>query len=111
MHVKNEGGGGGIGIGGSRNVNMNYNCSISAEEQKDILYSADEEKPWICKNCNRNYKWKNSLKCHLKNECGKPPKFYCIRNCGYKTNINSNLKRHLNSKFCKPHSFFEAEPK
>lgn len=81
---RNSSGGG----GGSSNENM--------------LYMPNDDKPWICKGCNRNYKWKNSLKCHLKNECGLPPKYYCMRNCGYKTNIHSNLKRHLNSKFCKP---------
>lgn len=71
------------------------------ENSKDIKYVEGKEKPWVCKNCNRNYKWKNSLKCHLKNECGLPPKYFCSRDCGYKTNVHSNLKRHLNSKFCK----------
>uniref|UniRef100_A0A1B0CV32 C2H2-type domain-containing protein n=1 Tax=Lutzomyia longipalpis TaxID=7200 RepID=A0A1B0CV32_LUTLO len=76
--------------------------------QDDILYIGGE-KPWICRNCNRNYKWKNSLKCHLKNECGLPPKYFCSRMCGYKTNIHSNLKRHLNSKFCKNRDLIKAE--
>lgn len=68
----------------------------------DMIYDGNETKPWICRMCKRKYKWKNSLNCHLKNECGKPPKFYCERMCGYKTNINSNLKRHMNSN-CRPH--------
>lgn len=63
----------------------------------DMIYTANDDKPWSCKMCNRKYKWKNSLNCHIKNECNKPPKFFCQRLCGYKTNINSNLKRHLNS--------------
>lgn len=71
------------------------------ENSKDIKYVSGNDKPWVCKNCGRNYKWKNSLKCHLKNECGLPPKYFCSRDCGYKTNVHSNLKRHLNSKFCK----------
>lgn len=66
-----------------------------------MIYNANEEKPWSCKMCNRQYKWKNSLNCHIRNECGKPPKFFCGRMCGYKTNINSNMKRHMNSN-CKP---------
>ncbi|GAB0096967.1 Zinc finger C2H2 superfamily [Sergentomyia squamirostris] len=92
-----------------------YNNSairLKKEEQltshDDILYIGGE-KPWICRNCNRNYKWKNSLKCHLKNECGLPPKYFCSRMCGYKTNIHSNLKRHLNSKFCKNRDLIKAE--
>lgn len=71
------------------------------ENSKDIQYVEGKDKPWVCKNCHRMYKWKNSLKCHLKNECGLPPKYFCSRDCGYKTNVHSNLKRHLNSKFCK----------
>lgn len=59
-----------------------------------ITHLNDIDKPWTCRNCNRQYKWKNSLKCHLRNECGIPPRFFCERNCGYKTNVNSNLKRH-----------------
>lgn len=69
---------------------------------ENILYKHTEEKPWICKNCGRNYKWKNSLKCHLRNECGVEPKYHCTQMCGYKTHIYSNLKRHLRSKFCRP---------
>lgn len=67
----------------------------------EMVYNQGDMKPWTCRNCKRKYKWKNSLNCHIKNECGKPPKFFCERMCGYKTNINSNLKRHLNSN-CKP---------
>lgn len=75
--------------------------SSSIPQTVDMVYSANEEKPWSCKMCKRQYKWKNSLNCHIKNECGKPPKFFCERMCGYKTNINSNMKRHMNSN-CKP---------
>lgn len=77
------------------------NETLDILKQENILYHHNNDKPWICKNCGRNYKWKNSLKCHLKNECGQPPKYFCARMCGYKTHIHSNLKRHLNSKFCK----------
>lgn len=70
----------------------------SLEHSDDMIYNGDYEKPWICRNCNRNYKWKNSLKCHLKNECGQPPRYFCNKMCGYRTNVHSNLKRHLNTK-------------
>lgn len=72
----------------------------------EMVYNSGDAKPWTCRNCKRKYKWKNSLNCHIKNECGKPPKFFCERQCGYKTNINSNLKRHLNSN-CKPRAMDE----
>uniref|UniRef100_A0A1B0B089 C2H2-type domain-containing protein n=1 Tax=Glossina palpalis gambiensis TaxID=67801 RepID=A0A1B0B089_9MUSC len=51
----------------------------SLEHSQDMIYNADIEKPWVCRNCNRNYKWKNSLKCHLKNECGQPPRYFCSK--------------------------------
>lgn len=70
----------------------------SLEHSSDMIYNAELEKPWVCRNCNRTYKWKNSLKCHLKNECGQPPRFFCKKMCGYATNVHSNLKRHLNTK-------------
>lgn len=70
----------------------------SLEHSEDMIYNADIEKPWVCRNCNRNYKWKNSLKCHLKNECGQPPRYFCSKLCGYATNVHSNLKRHMNTK-------------
>lgn len=73
----------------------------------EMVYNGGDAKPWTCRNCKRKYKWKNSLNCHIKNECGKPPKFFCERQCGYKTNINSNLKRHLNSN-CKPRTMDET---
>lgn len=73
----------------------------------EMVYNGGDAKPWTCRNCKRKYKWKNSLNCHIKNECGKPPKFFCERQCGYKTNINSNLKRHLNSN-CKPRAMDET---
>lgn len=72
---------------------------IYSDEEGDMLFNDGAEKPFVCRNCNRNYKWKNSLKCHLKNECGVPPKYKC--KCGYTTNIRSNLKRHYNTKMCK----------
>uniref|UniRef100_A0A8D8F6Q8 Longitudinals lacking protein, isoforms J/P/Q/S/Z n=2 Tax=Culex pipiens TaxID=7175 RepID=A0A8D8F6Q8_CULPI len=75
---------------------------VPRKEDKIVFQHENDTKPWKCKTCGRNYKWKNSLKCHIKNECGVPPKYFCERMCGYKTHIHSNLKRHLNSKFCKP---------
>lgn len=81
--------------------NGNSTSAVRKEDQIAFQHENDT-KPWKCKTCGRNYKWKNSLKCHIKNECGVPPKYTCERLCGYKTHIHSNLKRHLNSKFCKP---------
>lgn len=91
-----------MGSGSPQKINKRSDSTESLTQGGDIMYSKGLEKPWVCKNCNRDYKWKNSLKCHLRNECGKPPKYFCSRKCGYKTNVLSNMRRHMNSKFCKP---------
>ncbi|XP_053673033.1 zinc finger protein 282-like [Anopheles nili] len=94
---------GGGGSGSSNGSSAGSASSIGCRKEEKILFLHENDaKPWKCKSCGRNYKWKNSLKCHIKNECGVPPKYFCERMCGYKTHIHSNLKRHLNSKFCKP---------
>lgn len=91
-------------------VSNSRDTSLDSFKSENILYQGENlDKPWVCKACGRNYKWKNSLKCHIKNECGVPPKFICSRKCGYKTHIHSNLKRHLNSKFCKPNDMKSEE--
>jgi hypothetical protein len=81
--------------------NQNQQQQIyEALKHENIIYEHNSEKPWICKLCQRRYKWKNSLKSHLTNECGVPPKYHCTKACGYKTHVYSNMKRHLRSKFC-----------
>jgi hypothetical protein len=81
--------------------NQNQQQQIyEALKHENIIYEHNSEKPWICKLCHRRYKWKNSLKSHLTNECGVPPKYHCTKACGYKTHVYSNMKRHLRSKFC-----------
>lgn len=75
---------------------LNFLNKTEIEDPYDVHITHvddDSEKPWTCGNCNRQYKWRNSLKFHLRNECGVAPRLYC-QNCGYKTNVNSNLKRH-----------------
>lgn len=90
------------GNNGNGSSGLSAGSTGSRKEEKIMFQHENDAKPWKCKSCGRNYKWKNSLKCHIKNECGVPPKYFCERMCGYKTHIHSNLKRHLNSKFCKP---------
>lgn len=49
---------------------------------------------FMCTACGRMYKWKASLRNHIKNECGKEPQFKC-RFCVYKTRQKGNFYRHL----------------
>lgn len=49
---------------------------LESLKQENIIYQDNEDKPWYCKTCGRNYKWRNSLKQHIKNECGKIRHFF-----------------------------------
>lgn len=40
---------------------------LESLKQENIIYQDNEDKPWYCKTCGRNYKWRNSLKQHIKN--------------------------------------------
>nr|XP_012225948.1 PREDICTED: zinc finger and BTB domain-containing protein 24-like [Linepithema humile] len=53
----------------------------------------DNYKPFVCGRCGRKYKWKASLQCHQRDECGKEPQYKCYY-CDYKTKIRSNWTRH-----------------
>lgn len=44
--------------------------------------------------CGRTYKNKISLQCHLRNECGTQPKFFCPF-CDKKCYQKSNMKSHI----------------
>lgn len=46
----------------SRNVHsMKRIKRESLAHTDDMVYTANDDKPWSCKSCNRKYKWKNSL--------------------------------------------------
>ncbi|XP_024868606.1 zinc finger protein 782-like, partial [Temnothorax curvispinosus] len=56
-------------------------------------HDQDKNKPFSCNRCGRKYKWKTSLHCHQRDECGKEPQYKCYY-CHYKTKIRSNWIRH-----------------
>ncbi|CRK89092.1 CLUMA_CG002581, isoform A [Clunio marinus] len=51
---------------------------LESLKQENIIYQDQEDKPWYCRTCGRNYKWRNSLKQHIKNECGTNKKLHDI---------------------------------
>lgn len=53
---------------------------LESLKQENIIYQDNEDKPWYCKTCGRNYKWRNSLKQHIKNECGNLKIYYVLLN-------------------------------
>lgn len=51
-----------------------------------------------CHKCGKTYRWKGNLSQHLRNECGKAPKFKCPY-CPYRSKHRSDLKnKHMKCK-------------
>ncbi|KAK0163070.1 hypothetical protein PV327_006781 [Microctonus hyperodae] len=61
--------------------------------ENDSSFQRPIFKPFYCNRCGRQYKWKASLHCHQRDECGKKPQFQCYL-CSYQTKIKSNWIRH-----------------
>ncbi|KAJ9593112.1 hypothetical protein L9F63_027643, partial [Diploptera punctata] len=48
----------------------------------------------ICDTCGRNYTWKTSLRRHMRDECGKEPRFPCPY-CPHKSKRRGRLFHHI----------------
>ncbi|EFN68047.1 Longitudinals lacking protein, isoforms A/B/D/L, partial [Camponotus floridanus] len=51
-------------------------------------------KRYQCHKCPRIFVWKCTLKRHLRNECGKEPRFKCPH-CDYRGKWKANISRHI----------------
>ena len=67
----------------------NFNLKISEAWSINALPSA-----YICERCGKIYKRKSSLRNHVRDECGREPRFHCYI-CPYRTHQKGNLLRHL----------------
>ena len=68
--------------------------AIRASTQVPNVWSTNDKRNYICEKCGKNYKWKGSLRNHVRLECGKEPQFYCHL-CPHKTYQKGNLIRHV----------------
>nr|XP_024215963.1 zinc finger protein Xfin-like [Halyomorpha halys] len=62
-----------------------------------IAFTAIKMLPYVCTQCNKGYRIKQSLYSHQKHECGIDPQFPCPY-CPYKAKQKPNLKRHIHFK-------------
>ena len=67
----------------------NLNFKISGAWSINALPSA-----YVCERCGKIYKRKSSLRNHVRDECGREPRFHCYI-CPYRTHQKGNLLRHL----------------
>lgn len=49
---------------------------------------------FACNVCGKVYRWYRNLRSHVRQECGKEPRFLCPY-CPHRTKIKSNLKKHI----------------
>ena len=59
-----------------------------------ILFSASRVSGWVCRQCGKQYQWKESLYKHIRIECGKDPAFQCSV-CLKKFKHKHHWKSHL----------------
>lgn len=63
--------------------------------KKQRVHSSDASyKNYPCPNCPSVFAWKYTLKRHLRNECGKEPRFKCPY-CDYRGKWKANICRHI----------------
>ncbi|KAJ9596782.1 hypothetical protein L9F63_012163, partial [Diploptera punctata] len=91
-----------------RNIHLLMNKmgqkTIETEENPLMTVSSHSgtQLPWFnadkcsftCEKCGKKYKWKGSLRNHMRLECGKEPQFHC-HICPHKTYQKGNLTRHM----------------
>lgn len=51
-------------------------------------------KPYKCLGCDKSYKYRRNLQVHIKNECGKLPKWNCPF-CDHRSHRKFNLNLHI----------------
>ncbi|KAK3915456.1 Longitudinals lacking protein, isoforms F/I/K/T [Frankliniella fusca] len=52
------------------------------------------QEKYRCLKCGKEYRWKQSLMLHLRQECGKEPQFQCPY-CQHRSKRRGNLKGHV----------------
>ena len=66
-----------------------YFCCI-AGGVSDIQLSGYASTAFKCEKCGRVYRWPENLRRHIRQECGKEPKYVCNQ-CGYKAKYKSSM--------------------
>ncbi|KMQ85769.1 longitudinals lacking isoforms n o w x y-like isoform x89 protein [Lasius niger] len=61
---------------------------------KKIWKNRADYKKYQCPKCPSIFVWKCTLKRHLRNECGKEPRFKCPH-CNYRGKWKANISRHI----------------
>lgn len=81
-------------------LDQKYSGAFTANSLKDFKYSSDqsqldEERPFACQHCGKQYRWKSTLRRHENDECGgKEPSHQCPY-CSYKAKQRGNLGVHI----------------
>ncbi|KAJ8975577.1 hypothetical protein NQ317_012850 [Molorchus minor] len=85
----------------SGDKNIGYVCKACGKHETAPItgYIKYDDDNYECEACHRQYKTLNTMKRHLKYECGKKPSIECpILNCGYKAKIRDRMRQHVRMK-------------
>ncbi|XP_070149691.1 longitudinals lacking protein, isoforms H/M/V isoform X48 [Polyergus mexicanus] len=69
----------------------------TAQQQRDSQGSLPGSQMHTCKNCGNVYVYYSSLMRHLREECGKLPKYQCLY-CPKRSKLHCNLLKHMRTK-------------
>nr|CAD7193552.1 unnamed protein product [Timema douglasi] len=78
---------------------------LISENKTQTLPSSEGPGVFTCKNCGKSYRWKRTLKQHMKDECGKEPKFQCPY-CPLRSKRKGNISAHN----CEKSRLWDAMP-
>ncbi|XP_076644928.1 uncharacterized protein LOC143354572 [Halictus rubicundus] len=77
----------------SKKFSMGSVARREAEYKRDRKYEDHHRKPYPCYSCGRSYTRKDTLRRHMRDECGKNPQYICyVCKKGFKQ--KSNFQRH-----------------
>ncbi|XP_074112546.1 longitudinals lacking protein, isoforms A/B/D/L-like isoform X2 [Cotesia typhae] len=69
-------------------LNIDYNALLFSKDGEPAKYYCPTA------NCKRSFKHKNQLQFHLRNQCGKPPRYKCPY-CGYQSQWKQHARVHI----------------
>ncbi|XP_076173003.1 longitudinals lacking protein, isoforms N/O/W/X/Y-like isoform X2 [Ptiloglossa arizonensis] len=79
---------------------MNVHFRLNAQGVRGLNDKSNDavilrlHRKFVCDNCGKTYKWRESLQQHRRLECGIEPQFGCIF-CGRRFKHKHHLKEHL----------------
>ncbi|XP_066991954.1 longitudinals lacking protein, isoforms H/M/V isoform X10 [Anabrus simplex] len=76
---------------------VSFQPLVPTVSESTVQKLPENTEDYVCLNCSRRYRWKQSLVAHMRHECGKEPTIKCPY-CVYCTKWKGNLVNHIRIK-------------